>query len=388
MQNPNPPAPRLSPLRAGVLAVATGVAVASALVAPEVDALRQARDAHSYALGELESQFQALHDHQDALAAEIDGQQDRLSGSDQALGRLRAQLAATYSIQGDLNEGLSGLRNEFQAQSAALARTTALAQESREVEPPAPPSADDLQAERSRQRAELRHNILDPIFQLAGDDAVGSAVMVWEDEDEGGVYQLALTSYHVVRDILGEEESGGTVDGYVELPGGEEVRVDCRLLAKDVPTDLALLRVEGGGRLDRVAAIAPLSRLRQIEVFAPVYTSGCPLGTAAQATRGEITRTQWQVGGENLWMISSPAYFGNSGGGVFLEQSQELIGIFAKIYTHGSYRPQVVTHMGLAVPLPVLHEWLESESYGHLLPEEDAGLALATASSQGPLGDE
>jgi len=87
-------------------------------------------------------------------------------------------------------------------------------------------------------------------------------------------------------------------------------------------------------------------------------------------------------------MISSPAYFGNSGGGVFLEQSQELIGIFAKIYTHGSYRPQVVTHMGLAVPLPVVHEWLESEGYGHLLPEEDAGLALATASSQGPRGDE
>ena len=80
-------------------------------------------------------------------------------------------------------------------------------------------------------------------------------------------------------------------------------------------------------------------------------------------------------------MISSPAYFGNSGGGVFLEETQELIGVFAKIYTHGSYRPQVVTHMGLAVPLPVLHEWLESEGYGHLLPPDQADLAMAAEAS-------
>jgi hypothetical protein len=54
---------------------------------------------------------------------------------------------------------------------------------------------------------------------------------------------------------------------------------------------------------------------------------------------------------------------------VFLEETQELIGVFAKIYTHGSFRPQVVTHMGLAVPLSVIHRWLEDEGYSYLLPK-------------------
>ena len=68
-----------------------------------------------------------------------------------------------------------------------------------------------------------------------------------------------------------------------------------------------------------------------------------------------ITRETWEVAGEPYWMVSSPAYFGNSGGGVFHAETLELVGIFAKIYTHGSYRPQVITHMGLAVPLARLH---------------------------------
>ena len=67
-----------------------------------------------------------------------------------------------------------------------------------------------------------------------------------------------------------------------------------------------------------------------------------------------ITRETWEVSGEPYWMVSSPAYFGNSGGGVFHAETLELVGIFAKIYTHGSYRPQVITHMGLAVPLKAL----------------------------------
>ena len=58
-------------------------------------------------------------------------------------------------------------------------------------------------------------------------------------------------------------------------------------------------------------------------------------------------------------MVSTPAYFGNSGGGVFLAETCELIGIFSKIYTHGTYQPQVITHMGLAVPINVIHDWLD-----------------------------
>ncbi len=368
-----------------MLAVATGVAAASALLAPEVDALREARDAHTFALEELEVQLQALHEAQDLFQDELSGQRGLLAGSDQALATLREQLSATSQLHGSLNADLTGLRTEFHAQTAALERRNdalgdALGQA---IEQRRTPPAPDPRVQRANTRAELRRNILSPVFQLTGEDAVGSAVLIAAEKDERGPHHLALTSYHVVRDILGEAEGeDGVVDGYLEQPDGTEQYVVCRLIAKDVPTDLALLRVEGAGSEARLARLAPRQRESQIEVFSPVYTVGCPLGTAAQATRGEVTRKTWQVGGENLWMISSPAYFGNSGGGVFLEETQELIGVFAKIYTHGNYRPQVVTHMGLAVPLPVLHDWLAETGHGHLLPAGDAaGLALATEAS-------
>ncbi|MCH2112627.1 MAG: serine protease, partial [Planctomycetes bacterium] len=221
-------------------------------------------------------------------------------------------------------------------------------------------------------------NILEPVFQLSGDDAVGSAVLFAQGEDEEGGHYFAFTSYHVVRDILAERTGGDdepVVDGFLERDG-TEIPLRAQMIAHDVPTDLALLKIQTERDLGPIAQLAPLSRLNEIETFSSVYTVGCPLGTAAQATHGEITRTEWIVGGEDLWMISSPAYFGNSGGGVFLEDTHELVGIFAKIYTHGSYRPQVVTHMGLSVPLHVIYRWMEEIGYGGLLPEEGGGLAM------------
>ena len=67
---------------------------------------------------------------------------------------------------------------------------------------------------------------------------------------------------------------------------------------------------------------------------------------------------------------------------MFLEETHELIGIFSKIYTHGSFRPQVVTHMGLSVPLATIHNWVTEVGFGHILPGAPSDLRLAEASMQ------
>lgn len=370
MQNPNFRDTRGGSARSGLLAAAAALAAGAALLRPEIETLQEARAAQDAAAERLDARLDGLADRVESGRAEVeramlerDGRLERrIEESGRALDGLRGDLAAAFSSQGSLAENLTGLRDAVQAQAAALA-------------------LDHAEEDRGAARVRLREAILDPVFQLSGAEAVGSAVLVHEDQDERGVFQLALTSYHVVRDILGEdgEALDGEIDGFVEREASEEIQVRCRLLARDLDHDLALLRVEGGGRFGHLARIAPLEREGQIDVFSPVYAVGCPLGTAAQATRGELTRKGWKVGGAELWMISSPAYFGNSGGGVFLADTQELIGVFAKIYTHGSYRPQVVTHMGLAVPLRVLHEWLEREGYGYLLPGPGGELAAAIA---------
>ncbi len=222
---------------------------------------------------------------------------------------------------------------------------------------------------------DLEAQVLSPVFQLSGGEAVGSAVLMHREDNADGTRYYALSCYHVIRDILEEREdmedlTQEEVAAVFTHADGIEVDATARMIAWDIPTDLALLELTSEYDLRNTARLAPRNRNQELGVFANIYTVGCPLGTAAQATSGEITRTAWEVDGEDYWMVSSPAYFGNSGGGVFHADTLELVGIFAKIYTHGSYRPQVITHMGLAIPIDTIHDWLSEAGYDRLLPQD------------------
>jgi len=219
---------------------------------------------------------------------------------------------------------------------------------------------------------ELQDQILSPVFQLSGGEAVGSAVLFHKKVSGEHTQYYALSCYHVIRDILENRSdlkdfSAVWIEATFTYPDGKESHATARMVAWDVPTDLALLELRSESPLTRIAELAPENREKDLGVFSKIYTVGCPLGTAAQATKGEITRHGWEVDGEDYWMVSSPAYFGNSGGGVFHAETLELVGIFAKIYTHGTYRPQVITHMGLAIPISTIHAWLRAAGYEDLL---------------------
>jgi len=216
----------------------------------------------------------------------------------------------------------------------------------------------------ARRAAALRRDVLEPVFLLTGETAVGSAVLVSVRELPGGSNRYrALTAWHVVRDIL-EERPVARDPRQEELEvvlerRGRELHLAARVEAFDPGRDLALLHLDTAEDLRPVAHLAPPERAAEIQVFTSLYTVGCPLGTAPQATRGELTREHWRLDGLDWWMVSTPAWFGNSGGGVFLEDTRELVGIYARIYTQGSYRPQVIPHMGLAVRLRDIHAWLQ-----------------------------
>jgi hypothetical protein len=72
---------------------------------------------------------------------------------------------------------------------------------------------------------------------------------------------------------------------------------------------------------------------------------------------------------------------GNSGGGVFDAETHELLGIFTKIYTHGTLRPTVVPHMGLATPLPAVYDWLGQIGFAKLEPAA-GGVKTQTAAAK------
>ena len=98
--------------------------------------------------------------------------------------------------------------------------------------------------------------------------------------------------------------------------------------------------------------------------------SGRPLKPVSQQVVSEMRAAY----GEDLTLIG--------GGGIYDAETHELLGIFSKIYTHGSLRPTVVPHMGLVTPLDQIYAWLEQEGYTSIEATFDKPVALDVPSGR------
>lgn len=240
--------------------------------------------------------------------------------------------------------------------------------------------------EREEPDPDLRwRDLLGPTVQLCGLSTVGSGVLLGSRpaETEGEWRTDVLTAWHVVRDILPESEGPEhLVPVRVYLPEGGFDEEQATLLQYDVELDVALLRLQTQRHFENGARLASRSRLERVRTFDRIYAVGCPLGNDPIPTFGEIAETRHMVEGEHYWMISAPTYIGNSGGGIYDAESGQLLGIFSKIYTHGSLRPTVVPHMGLAVPLTRIYDWLASRGLAELELAPTASAQPQVASAQ------
>jgi S1-C subfamily serine protease len=222
-----------------------------------------------------------------------------------------------------------------------------------------------------RDPTELTRTMLSPTVQLNGDDTVGSGTIVFSAENEksgGKVETYALTSYHVVRNILADTPKAQH-DGFdvtIYLPG-EKLTVKGKMVSSQPKIDAALVRVLTDRRMPFVANVLPRNETGAVKVWDPVCAVGCPLGNDPVPSHGEVSSLTNELNGANYWMVNAPTYFGNSGGGIYRADTRQLIGVFSKIYTHGKGTPVVVPHMGLCTPIAAVYEWLAAEKMEHLL---------------------
>lgn len=329
-------------------------------------------------LARLELRFGALQEELELRAAEFE---DR----ELELGRWRERYAENLSqrVETRLSEVDRGARERWSSLEAELSAAALLARETEarlsELSPCAPDGAT------------LWKDLMAPTVQLAGEGTVGTGVLLPSEPGEDGAWSTPLlTAWHVVRDILAEDPGGPqVVPVRMYESDGSASDQRARLLRYDPTLDVALLELETTERIDRGARLASRARLASLQTFDPVYAVGCPLGNDPIPTWGSIADAHHEVEGSRYWMVSSPTYIGNSGGGIFDARSHELVGIFSKIYTHGSLRPTVVPHMGLATPLDDVYDWLEAEGIVGLAPSETEGLRAGeapTVPAASPLG--
>ncbi len=220
----------------------------------------------------------------------------------------------------------------------------------------------------------LDERLLAPTVQLNGDDTVGSGTLIYsrENPQASAVETYVLTSFHVIRNILADtpaaRRNGIAITIYTES-GQVQERGD--MVSHDEEIDAALLKLRGERKFDRVARVVPRGRARDVRVWERIYAVGCPLGNDPIPTQGEIASLHNELNGANYWMINAPTYFGNSGGGIFLATSRELVGVFSKIYTHGKGNPVVVPHMGLCTPMDRIYDWLAKDELAFVLEPAD-----------------
>ena len=223
-----------------------------------------------------------------------------------------------------------------------------------------------------------------PTVQLEGEASVGSGVLLESkpvEGEDGSFETLLLTAWHVVRDIrAGSERQDPPIRVAVYLEAGGVRHETAELLVYEPDLDVALLRLKTSDELPWVAILPTREELRGMHTFRDICAVGCPLGNNPIPTRGEIAQTDHFIDGHLFWMINAPTFVGNSGGGVYDDQSHALLGILSKIYTHGSLRRTVVPHMGLVVPMPQVYDWLEGSGFASLVPA-DVGRKLTVADS-------
>lgn len=215
-------------------------------------------------------------------------------------------------------------------------------------------------------------SLLGPIVQLAGDDSVGSGILLrgTRSADSEERVDYVMTAWHVVRDIQGGlNNREQPVPVTIYRREGETRSEHATLLEFDTEIDVALLRLDSSEPVENTARWGRRLRLASLQIFDRVYAVGCPLGNDPIPTIGQIAATSHEVDGQSYLMINAPTYVGNSGGGIFDADTHELLGIFSKVYTHGSLRPTIVTHMGLVTPLDVVYDWLATTNYSFLVPQ-------------------
>ncbi len=235
-----------------------------------------------------------------------------------------------------------------------------------------------LRKQSVRNSPAMTTQMLSPTVQLSGEETVGSGTVIYSRPNKkgSGYDTYILTAYHVVRNILADEPDlakEGIIVTIYRKKGTIERRGD--VVTKRISRDLALVKLRGKERVDRVAKLIAPADISKLEIWTPVFAVGCPLGNDPIPTGGFVSSLSNKVNGIEYWMINAPTYFGNSGGGIYNGESEELIGVFSKIYTHGRVRPVVIPHMGLAVPMDAVYDWLRKEKYDFLVPASKRAVA-------------
>ena len=201
--------------------------------------------------------------------------------------------------------------------------------------------------------------LLSPTVQIICEKEVGSGTIIYSRR--GATY--VLTALHV---IAHQAKDAPLIDVKVFSGSGEPISFSAELIASYEKIDAAIVRVKEKFFAHHIARLASRATLAKTHVFEQVYSIGCPLGYAPMPTAGELSSKAKKLKDQTYWMMNAPTIFGNSGGGIYRADTQELIGLLSRVSAYNNFINIAVPHMGIFVPMSEVYDWLGEEFLTYL----------------------
>ncbi len=355
----------------------------------EVDRLSGAlRDAEQQIAGSLKeiADLEKKSEHATEVDRRIEDLRSGMEKAAQALAEQHKRIAEWDNLEKEIGPHALDARMEEYRQKVEeqWRRVDEDARTARALAESARTDLGQLEKDLSRDEERMWRDLVAPSVQIMGEDSVGSGVLLPSEPIDGGkgFRTYVVTAWHVIRDLqVGPEDITFTVPVTIYGMDHHASPESATVIKYDTGVDIALLKLNTKRQIDCGAKLASRSRLNHVRTFDRIYAVGCPLGNEPIPTFGEIADTQHVVDGSSYWMISAPTYIGNSGGGIFDAQTHELLGIFDKIYTHGTLRPTVIPHMGLVTSFSTIYDWLDKVGLSGIEPHEAVAQAQPVAAA-------
>ena len=243
--------------------------------------------------------------------------------------------------------------------------------------------------------ATLHEKILYPVVRVRAGQAGGSGVLIYSEpdpKDESKFINILLTCQHVIdgaikiRDewdaILKREVKRDVLDEVVievfDYDGSKVVSANSttgQIIAYDKHHDLAAVKLNSNTRpLAHVASVIPREQIDCLQLFDPVWVSGCSLLHDPFPNPGTITYLREVIDQKAYLMQNASSIFGNSGGGLFQGSGEEfnLLGLTSRVtITQLGFGLDVQTWMGFSTHPDRLYEFFDHQELQFLYDKND-----------------
>ena len=241
----------------------------------------------------------------------------------------------------------------------------------------------------------LHEKVLYPVVRVRAGQAGGSGVLVYSEPDpkeEGKFINILLTCEHVIdgaiklRDewdaILKREVKRDVLDEVTievfDYDGSKVVSANSttgQIIAYDQHHDLAAVKLNSNTRpLSHVASVIPKEQIGCLQLFDPVWVSGCSLLHDPFPNPGTITYLREMIDQKAYLMQNASSIFGNSGGGLFQGSGEELnlLGLTSRVtVTQLGFGVDVQTWMGFSTHPDRLYEFFDHHELQFLYDNND-----------------